>query len=295
MAPLAGIALAVVSALCLTAQSLAVRVGTRENSVTTVVAVMFGVNVLLVGPVAALAEFPGYGVTPRSLAAFAAAGLLGSLLGRLCYFAGIERIGSSRTEPLKALFPVVSVGAAVLVLGESVTPRLVFGTVLVLAGSVAVVLEARNAPVTGTGRQFWVGLSFPLAAAALIGIDPILTKVGLATGTPPLVGVAIRVAAGGAGIALYLGWRALREGPSASITVDRWVLAASLANTGYLLAYYAALARAPVAVVAPVLGSSTLMVVLGAALFLPEDERVTAKLVGAALLVLAGVAFVVQG
>jgi len=68
----------------------------------------------------------------------------------------------------------------------------------------------------------------------------------------------------------------------------------SLANTAYLPAYYAALARQPVAVVAPVVGTSSLLVVGAAAVFLPSQERVTPKLAGAAPVVVAGVAPVVR-
>lgn len=47
-----------------------------------------------------------------------------------------------------------------------------------------------------------------------------------------------------------------------SVAVNRWILVAGLANTAYLLSDYAALARTPVTVVTPVLGTSTLLVVV---------------------------------
>ena len=47
-------------------------------------------------------------------------------------------------------------------------------------------------------------------------------------------------------------------------------------------------------VVTPVLGTSTLIVVAGAAVFLQDVERVMWKLAGAALVVVSGIVLVVQ-
>lgn len=68
--------------------------------------------------------------------------------------------------------------------------------------------EARTSPVTATGGPLWHNMLFPLAAALFLGIDPIFTKLGLAEGTPALVGVTIRIGAGATGFGLYLAWRA---------------------------------------------------------------------------------------
>lgn len=292
--PLVGVGFAVLAAIGLTVQSLAIRLGTRTHPVSDVITVMFVVNLLVLIPVAAIVEYPRYGVTPVSLLAFAVAGFLGSLVARLCYFVGIARIGASRTEPLKALFPAVAVGVAVVVLNEHVTAQLLAGIGLILGGSVGVMIEARTSPVTTTGRRFWLDMLFPLSAALFLGIDPIFTKIGLGEGTPALVGVTIRIAAGAGGFGLYIAWRSVRAGAVPSIDVNRWILTASLANTAYLLSYYAALVRTPVSVVTPVLGTSTLLVIGGAAVFLRGDERVTWKLAGAALVVASGIALVVR-
>lgn len=289
-----GAGLAALAAVGLAVQSLAVRVGTRTRSVSEVVAVVFAVNLLVLVPTAAVAAYPRYQVTVESLLAFAAAGVLGSLVARLAYFVGIARLGASRTEPLKALFPLVAVGMGVVVLGETVTAQLLGGVALVLGGGLAVVVEARDNPITANGRRLQRDLLFPLTAALLLGIDPIFTKVGLAEGTPPLVGVTIRIATAALGFILYTAWRRESDGLVPSVDVNRYLVVASLANTAYLLAYYAALSRAPVSVVTPVIGTSTVLVVAGAALFLQDDERVTGRLAVAALVVALGIALVLR-
>jgi drug/metabolite transporter (DMT)-like permease len=292
--PLIGVGFAVLAAVGLTIQSLTVRLGTRTNSVSDVISVMFVVNLLVLIPVAAIVEHPEYNVTLASLLAFAVAGILGSFVARSCYFIGIARIGASRTEPLKALFPVVAVVGAIVILNERVTVGLLSGIALILGGSIGVVLEARTSPVTATGRRLWQDMLFPLSAALFLGIDPIFTKLGLAEGTPTLVGLTIRIVAGAVGFGLYRTWRRGGVGLVSSIDLNRWMLVASLANTAYLLFYHTALARIPVVVATPVLATSTLLVVGGAAVFLQDDERVTWKLGSAALVVVLGIILVVQ-
>ncbi|WP_135366423.1 EamA family transporter [Halosimplex halophilum] len=301
-----GVGFALLSALAFAAQGIAVRLGTKTRSIAAVVGAVFAVNLLVVVPAAALAASPDFGLTARAVAAFAVAGLLGSLLARVCYYVGIERLGASRAEPLRALAPLFALGAAVAFLGEFVTAARLGGVALLVGAGALVGLDSRAAPGTATGRALWIGVAFPVAAALFLGIDPVFTKLGLADGTTPLVGVAVRIVAAATAFGLYLLWRALRggrvpalgalrAGRRPSLGAERWLLAASVANTVYLLAYYEALARVPVSVATPVLSASTLFVVAGAAVFLRGDERVTPRLVGAALLVVVGVTLVVRG
>lgn len=287
-----GVGFAVVAALALAVQSLAVRLGTDGHRVRDALAVVFAVNLLVLVPLAAVTAHPAYGFTPRALVAFAVAGVLGSLVGRACYYVGIARLGASRAEPLKSLLPLFAVAAAVVTLGERVTPVRGTGVLLLVVGGVVVASEARDSPVTATGRQLYVDMAFPVLAALLYGVDPVFTKVGLAEGTPAVVGVAVRATAAAVGFVGYLSWRAAR-GRAVRVRADPWLAVAGAANTIYLLAYYAALARTPVVVVAPVLGVSTLFVVVGAAAFLQGVEQVTWRLVGATTLVVVGVLLVV--
>lgn len=289
-----GVGLAVLAAGGLATQALAVRLGSTDRRVSDVLAVVFAVNLLVILPVAALVLGPTDGLTSLALGAFALAGVLGSLLGRACYYVGIARLGASRAEPLRALLPLFAVGTAVIVLDEPITPLLAGGVLLLVIGVATVATEARESPVTATGSQLRLDLAFPLAAAFLYGVDPVVTKIGLAEGASATVGLAVRTAAGAVGFGVYLAWRSARDGYRPSGSVDRWTLLAGLANTVYLLAYYAALARAPVVVVTPVMGLSTLFVVVGAAAFFREDEGVTRRLVAAAAVVVVGAVLVAR-
>lgn len=289
---LVGVGLAVLAAVGLAVQALAVRVGTSARQVTDLLVVVFAVNLLVLVPLAVVTDSPLRSIDPGALGAFAVAGVLGSLLGRACYFVGIARLGASRAEPIRALLPLFAVAAAVVVLGESVTLDVAVGVLLLVGGGVAVATEAQSNPTTASGRRLQVDLLYPLAAAVLYGIDPVLTKIGFASGAPVLTGLLTRTGAAAVGFGAYLCWRALRDGWRPSLVLNRWLVVAGVANTSYLLAYYGALARAPVVIVTPIMGISTLLVVGGAAGFLQHDERVTPRLVGAASIIIVGVTVV---
>jgi drug/metabolite transporter (DMT)-like permease len=118
---LVGVGLSLVAAVAIAVQSLTVRLGTREYSVNAVITLVFLVNLAVLVPLAALPAVRRPPISTRAIVAFALAGLLGSLLARWAYFEGIDRLGSSRAEPLKALLPIFALIAAVLALGETVT------------------------------------------------------------------------------------------------------------------------------------------------------------------------------
>ncbi|WP_262179340.1 DMT family transporter [Haloarcula laminariae] len=287
---LLGAGLAALATVGLAGQSIAVRQAAKERSITDLVAVVFVVNLLVLLPATAVLSYPDFGLTPRAVAAFAVAGLLGSLLARAALFVGIHRLGASRAEPLKSTFPLVAVGSAVLVLGEPLTPLLVVGVGLLVAGAAAVSGDARASVATASGAD----IAFPLAAALLLGIDPVFTKVGFAEGTPPLVGVTVRVLAAAGGFAGYLLWRRLRGRGYRPARPTRAALLAGVANTVYLSAYLAALSRVSVSLVAPVLGASPLLVLLGSLVLTPDDEQVTPRLGAAVAVLVAGVVLVLQ-
>jgi drug/metabolite transporter (DMT)-like permease len=186
----------------------------------------------------------------------------------------------------------VGIGLAVVVLGEPLTLLVGGGVCLLVIGSIAVGSEAQMSPVTATGSRLRRDLAFPLVAALLYGIDPVVTKLGSAAGGSADVGLAARTGTAAARFGAYLAWRALRAGRWPSVTVDRWLLVAGAANAGYLLAYYGALARAPVIVVTPIMSLSTLFVVGGAAALLPTTEGVTRRLAAAAVVVVLGAVLV---
>lgn len=290
---LLGIGLAAVAALSIATTSLGIRLGTDDGTTIEALVVVLACNVLLLAPIAAVYAPTEPPLTLRSALAFGAAGVTGTLLGRLFYFTSIARIGSSRTEPIKATQPLHATVGAVILFGERVTALHFAGIVLVVVG-VAVVSWEMSRNDSATGVESVRALLPGLAAAVFFGIEPLLAKLGFGGSNALISGVMLRIVVAAAAFVTYL-W--LRNGlPSLDRlrrSNSRWYLVAGVANTSFLLSYYAALQVAPVSLVVPIVQTSPLVVMALSLLFLPTRlERVTWRLGSGASIVVAGAVLV---
>jgi len=100
-----GVLLAVGAACFLAEQALTIRLATRRGKSTDVLLVVMGVNLMMLAPLA-LAFDPNPTLIPRSILAFAAAGIVGTMIGRSLFYAGIKQIEASRAEPIRASMPL---------------------------------------------------------------------------------------------------------------------------------------------------------------------------------------------
>ncbi|PSQ12033.1 hypothetical protein BRC93_03655 [Halobacteriales archaeon QS_5_70_15] len=301
----AGALVAVLAALGWAGQYVFIRLGTRTGSVTGAMLVSLACNAALVVPGVAVAYYPDYGLTAASAALFAGAGIAGSVLSRVAQFEATRTIGASRTAPVVSTTALVSTLLAALFLDETLTVPHLAGIVLIV-GAVAVITRetARDEGTVDSLADAGAYLLLPVLAAVTLGVEPILLKVGFATGTPTFVGLAVMVSAAAVGYAAFV---AVRDGPRSLPPVSvagvdgdgdgdgngdgnlRWFLGAGVAGTLALVGYFAALAVAPVVVVVPILQAAPLLVVGLSAVFLPRGlERVTPRLVAASIAVVVG-------
>lgn len=292
-APLLGIGLAALAALSIATTSLGIRLGTDDGTTVEALVVVLACNVLLLAPIAVVyapAEAP---LTLRSALAFAAAGVTGTLLGRMFYFTSISRIGSSRTEPIKATQPIHATVGAVLLFGERVTVPHFVGIALVVLG-VAVVSWEMSRSDEAVGIESLRALLPGFAAAVFFGVEPILAKIGLGESNALISGMMLRIVVATAAFATYLWFQSsLPSLTQLRRANSRWYLAAGVANTSFLLSYYAALQVAPVSLVVPIVQTSPLVVMVLSLLFLPTRlERVTWRLGGGASIVVVGAVLV---
>lgn len=291
--PLLGVGLATGAALAFAIQYLFVRVGTTDGTVSDVMLVSLVCNVAIVVP-AAVYLGPGR-ITSVSLLSFVAAGIVGSLLARVLEFKSVEDLGASRTSPVLSANVLFATVFAVVFLDESISPLHLAGIVLVVAGVAALSWEmAAVDDATRSFRDAGVALVVPLSAALFIALEPIVVAVGYAEGTSVASGIAIKVVAGLVGFAGYR-W-VTRADPMADVFRRpglRYYLGAGLANTAGIGLYFAALEAAPVSIVMPILQTGPLLVLGLSAAFLPRRlERITPRLVAAAVVVVFGTVLV---
>lgn len=274
-----GILLAIGAALCLGLTAVSVRIGTSRGGSDDALVVVLAVNVLLLVPTTAIRYYPDYSLTGVSIAAFAGAGLVGTMLGRAFFFKGIERIGASRAEPIKASMPLHATIIAVLVLGEHVGPGRLAGIVLIVVGVAAISWESRGSSGDEKLELTWIGFLFPLLAAVLYGIDPTLAKLGFAEGTPVFVGLSIKTLAAVVAFAGYLRLRGALQVPSPTSESFRWYIAGGVANTLFLIFSYSAYDLVPVSLAVPILQTSPIVVAVISYVYLQHLERVNLRLV----------------
>lgn len=289
MNELAGVVLAAFGAIGIAGQVTAVRIGTHKGSTADALSVVLLVNLVVFVPVVAVLEFPHYSLSTQGLIAFVVAGLLGTLLGRALYYASIERLGASLTEPIKAANPLFAVLLAVVLLTEPVSVGQVVGVVLIVLG-VAWLSKQTIDGDAALSEAPMRALTLPFATAFVFALEPVVVKVGFNSGTSVLFGLAVKSIAAAIGMWVYL--RLSRALPSprelARDPNRNWYLLAGLANSGFLLAYYGALSFAPVAIVVPILQLSPLLVMGISYLFLDRLEHVTPRLMAGALVVVFG-------
>jgi uncharacterized membrane protein len=287
-----GVGLAVVGAVGAAGQAVAIRLAMRRGRMADVLLVNMGVTAVVL--VALTAVFvPEPVVTPTSVAAFSASGLVSVLAGRAFLFLGIRQIGASRAEPIKASTPLYATAFAVVLLGERVTGPQVVGISLVVAGVAIVSLEGMNADrLAGEGVSVR-GASLPMAAALLFGLEPVFASIGFREGTAALLGGAIMTAFGSLALLSYLCVRRSVPRPGSLPPGEgRWYVLSGLASAVSILGYYGGLSVARVGVVVPIVQTSPLLVVAFSAVFLRDLERITPRLVAGAVVIIGGAVLV---
>ncbi|WP_049986583.1 DMT family transporter [Halobellus rufus] len=286
------IAFTLVSALGIAAYSLFIRIGTSKSdgTVNDALVVILLSNFVIVAPATVFLHH-SVTVTPVGIAAFVGAGLVATILGRISYYKGIELAGSSRTEPLKATQLVYATVIPVIVLGEVLSVLQVAGILAIILGVVAISLESQSENVSSLASAK-TGILFGLASGLFYGLEPTLAKIGIAENVPILVGITIKTVTA---LVLFVTYLRLSGWSFTARSSSSWFfIAAGAANTVFLVSYYAALERAPVTIVYPILQTSPLFIIGLSLLFVPSNlERITWKLVLGSVIIVAGTVIVI--
>lgn len=273
-------ALALTSALMSAAATILIRQGLRRYGPYTGVwinmlvgAVCLWIAVLLTGGVGR--------PTPVAFALFVLAGLIGTGAGRLMRFFAIEAVGAAITGAFMNVTPLVSSGLAILLLGERVTLPIVLGTLVIVAGATLLSTGGRSLGVRP------VTLWLPILSATCFGIVAILRKIGLA-GMAPVPGTAVNVTTA---LVVFSGFL-LASGQGGAmacrgVSLVYFVAAGVAENLGVFLVVLA-LSLGTVSVVAPLTNVTPLFVIVFSLLFLRGIERLNARIIGGAALIVAG-------
>jgi drug/metabolite transporter (DMT)-like permease len=273
--------------VCFGAVNVAVRVGLRRHPdaeiggfVTAVIAL------LLVVTVAALTV---RGITLREVWPFLVAGTVVPGASQILWIQAIKAAGASRAAILMGTSPLLAALLALAVLGEPFRTPLALGTLLIVAGGVAVAWERRR---PADFRVAGVGLALGVAVC-LAARDNVARLVLTDRHVPALAAAAALVT--GACAFLLVHVLVVRRRDIGLRVLGRAVvpfLPAGLLMGLVYITLLSALDHGRVTVVAPLNGTNAIWTVVFSALVIRRLEMVGPRLVLAAALVVAGGALI---
>jgi len=273
-------ALALISAFLSAAATILIRHGLQRYGPFT--GVWINVMVGALGLWIAVLVTGGLGhPSPRALALFGLAGLIGTVAGRMLRFFAIEAVGASISAGFMNLTPLVSSGLAILLLGERVTLPILAGTLVIVVGTTLLSTGGRSLGVRPA--LLWL----PALSATCFGVVAVLRKVGL-SGAAPIPGAAVNVSTALIAFTAFL----LATGQARAMRCSGrsllYFIAAGLAENLSVLLVIFALSLGAVSVVAPLTNVAPIFVLLLSALFLRGIEMLNARVVGGTLLIVVG-------
>jgi uncharacterized membrane protein len=221
-------------------------------------------------------------VSMRSVLLFAAAGMIGTVGGRLTRFIAIEKVGASVSAAIINLTPLIATGLAILLLGERVTLPIIIGTVVIVAGTVLLSVSGKE-----LGFRPWM-ITLPLVSATCFGIVAIIRKVGL-SGMGPVPGTAVNLTAAliaFSALMLASGHRGIVKCRGRTLA---YFIAAGVAENAGVFLTIVALTFGAVSVVTPLTAASPIFVLLLTPLFLRGVEVLTPRVVVGTVLIVSGV------
>jgi uncharacterized membrane protein len=224
-------------------------------------------------------------VTLSELWPFIVVGALAPGLGQLLYVHAVRTAGASRPAIVVAVAPLISAVLAVAFIGESLGPALALGTVLIVAGGATIAWDGGR-PVDLKR----IGIILALVSAVFFSArDVIVRWASDETIVSPQVAMATAFASAVIAISIYLILTrgVLRAASSVRLTFRHFLVAGCVLGIGQL-AIFEALARGPVTVVVPLVGTHALWAVMFSIILLRRFEAIGRRVVFAALLAVVG-------
>jgi drug/metabolite transporter (DMT)-like permease len=217
---------------------------------------------------------------------FFVTGLFAPGISQILFTRAVGVIGPSRTAVFVGVSPVLSAAIAVTLLSEALHAALVLGTLLVVAGGTLLVRE-RGRP----GGLLSLGIGMALGAALLFGIrDNLVRWAARGNDVPGFVAASASLASATLVIAIVVLLR-----PNGIARVRQAFRPFLLSGLVYGVSYaclYSAFDRGRVTVVAPLVATESLFAVLISMVVLRKSERIGARLLVAAALVVGGGALI---
>lgn len=228
------------------------------------------------------------GYVARAALLFALVGTFFPAAVTIITFESNQRLGPTLTGTISSTAPLFALVAAALLLGEHIPAKAAIASVGIVAGVALLTWKAAGAR---TAALSW-SLGLPILGAVLRGLAHAVARAGLLLWPNPFAaGLIGYVVSSTAVLAVDRMPRANRMHRNKRAVA--WFVLTGVINSAALLLMYAALARAPVAFVAPIVAAYPLVTVILSATVLREETFSARKVFGAVLTV-ASIAYLVM-
>lgn len=255
-------------------------------TVATVSVLIFGIGAVTFSEMTVLT-----GQSLADVGIFFFAGIIGSGLGVLMVYRGVDRVGASVNTAIINSRPLVVAILGFGVLSESLNLVTISGIIILVLGLVFVSLS-RGGDIRGWEPS---DLLIPLFTSILFAIGNVMRRYGLTQTDIPLIeGIAVNAFGG----LIVLGGYVLLLHRKAVFAVSPWSYAWSVGTgcctASALLAMFFAIERERVAIVDSIIATAPLMSLLLTVLFLRDFERVTRRITAGVILVVIGSILIVS-
>ena len=244
--------------------------------------ITLGTSVILFGGV------PGFAMT--ALVVFIILGLMQTVISLLT-FMGLQKIGTSRSQPLRNSYPLWSTAIAVAFMGERAGVAVLLGTLLVVAGVVMISWKPEAAPAS----YRWWHVVYSMVAGFLAGVAFPLRRYGLMITNEPVFFsfvVAIVSLMGAIPYSLWTGGE--RRLIWHRRAVIDFFLSGFFEALGALLTLVA-LTNGRVVIVSPIVATTPLFSLVISLIFLRGKEKITTITILGTIAVVAGTIAITLG
>jgi drug/metabolite transporter (DMT)-like permease len=231
-----------------------------------------------------------FSISPRTALIFLGGGILGTTLGRISFYIGIDKVGASIAGIGASTLPAFAAILALVFLSEPLSTIHSIGIFLVVVG-LSLLAISKGGNISGWSFQ---DLVLPVFAGFAFGLGQVIRRFGLVeTPATVLQAIALNDAAAFLGLFLFLFFfrRDLLRLPSLPAT-GYFAAAGIVSSLGLFLAF-TALNLGRVAIVSTLISTAGLFTVLLSFLFLRDLERITKKMITGAIFIAFGAGIVI--
>lgn len=245
------------------------------------------INAIIFIPISIFTLGTNFLFTRLSILSFILSSLIGTVLGRICYYASVEKIGASLTSPISRGNLLVATVFSILVLGEKLTIGHFLGIIFLLFGVIMVSHEIEKDDQKSS-INLNLKLLLPLAVVVFFGLSTPLFSLGLSEETPLFAGFSLKAIAALAAFISYSQLRGFSPLRPFRGKQKQYYLYIGIIQTIGFFFIFSALSVSRVVVVTPFQNLEPLFVLIFSYLFLDKLERITKEIVLGSLLVVVG-------